>query len=140
MFRDFFRGRYGVDTLTFVLLLTAIILSNIKYAWIIGVCLSVYALFRILSKDVDKRRKELQAFSSMTEKIRRFFVRESTGIKRVFMPIQKSIAGYQMRLKQSKHYVFFPCPGCKKPLRIPRNRGKLQVTCPVCKLVFIKKT
>lgn len=50
------------------------------------------------------------------------------------------IKGYTDRIQQRKYYLFLKCPKCNKTLRLPKNKGKLQVTCPVCKFEFLKKT
>jgi LSD1 subclass zinc finger protein len=36
--------------------------------------------------------------------------------------------------------LFIKCPGCHNMLRLPRGKGKLQVTCPKCGERFNKKT
>lgn len=32
------------------------------------------------------------------------------------------------------------CPQCEKKLRLPKNRGKIRVTCPACEQVFEVRT
>jgi ssDNA-binding Zn-finger/Zn-ribbon topoisomerase 1 len=122
MFRNFLRGRYGTDSLSFVLLLSAVLLSRISYLWIISVGLFGFALFRILSKDINKRYQEQLKF------------------EKFYKPLIKNLTVYKTRFEQRKQYVFLQCPKCKKTLRLPKNKGKLQVNCPVCKFEFLKKT
>ena len=42
MFRNFFRGCYGVDTLSLVLLVFALIFVRIWYLWIISVAIVAF--------------------------------------------------------------------------------------------------
>ena len=34
----------------------------------------------------------------------------------------------------------FRCPKCHQKVRVPRGKGKIQITCPKCGEKFIKKT
>jgi len=54
--------------------------------------------------------------------------------------IKNKITFYKNIIEQRKYYVFFKCPKCKKTLRLPKNKGKLKVTCPICKYELFKKT
>ena len=40
------------------------------------------------------------------------------------------------------HYPdrYFRCPNCSSTLRVPKGKGKICITCPVCRKEFIKKT
>jgi len=133
IFRDIFKGKYGIDNLTLALLLAALVFFNVKYLWFIGIVLSGYALFRAFSKDTNKRYQELQKFNMLVNRIWQYINR---GIKRVSFQHN----AFRTRLQQKKQYVFLKCPKCKKNLRLPKNKGKLQVACPVCKYEFFKKT
>lgn len=136
----FFNGRYGMDSMTLVMLLISIILVNIRYVWILGVVLTGYAVFRTMSRNIDKRRAELQSFEKATSGIRKLLAPVNAAIIRGGMSSYKKLTAYRSRLQQRKDYVFIKCVKCKNMLRLPRNKGKLSVTCPVCKNEFIKKT
>ena len=43
------------------------------------------------------------------------------------------------RLKDREHR-YFSCPKCQQPVRVPRGKGKIAITCPKCREKFIKKT
>jgi len=43
------------------------------------------------------------------------------------------------RLKDRQHR-YFSCPRCRQPVRVPRGKGKISITCPKCREKFIKKT
>jgi hypothetical protein len=140
MFRNFFKGRYGVDTLGIVLVFLALMLSRINIVWIIGAGIFIYSLFRMLSKDTNKRFQEQQKFNTFLQKLMKMFSRESMFFRKLFKSLQSKYSYNKMTFQQRKQFEFFKCPKCKKNLRLPKNKGKLQVTCPVCSFEFIKKT
>lgn len=78
----------------------------------------VYALWRMLSRNVAKRQEENRQFMdkmghAQTE-IRQFF----------------------LRLRGIKTYKYFRCPQCKTRLRLKRGCGEKHVTCPKCQHKF----
>jgi hypothetical protein len=44
-----------------------------------------------------------------------------------------------LRLLDREHR-YFSCPRCRQPVRVPRGKGKIAITCPKCREKFIKKT
>ncbi len=133
MFKNFMKDRYGLDNLTFIILAFALIFVTYKYVWIISVLLVGWALFRVLSKNRQKRVHELQVYSAIINKIVQWIMK---GIYK----LKSRRTGYKSRQQQKQFHVFVKCPKCKNKLRLPKNKGKLMVTCPVCKQEFIKKT
>ena len=135
---QFFSGRTGVDALgrtvtwaaLILMVLTMITHSNIPY--LLGMACLVYSIWRMLSKNYQKRYYENQKFLEKTAGIRRKFSGVPYKLK-TFIPRAK--ANYQQR----KIYAIFKCPSCKQKLRAPRGRGKIQVTCSKCHAQFIKK-
>ncbi len=122
MIRKLMNGRYGSDTLSLVILFAAIIFFQFRYLWIIGAALAGYAVYRMLSKDMDRRFKEKQAFEGL--------------VKRA----AAKLSFYRTRFQQRNMYVFFRCEKCRNNLRLPKNKGKLEGTCPVCGFKFTRKT
>ena len=43
------------------------------------------------------------------------------------------------RIKDREHR-YFECPKCRQPVRVPRGKGKISITCPKCKEKFVKNT
>ena len=39
-----------------------------------------------------------------------------------------------------KKICYFKCPQCKRTVKVPRKKGKIEITCPFCRCKFIKKT
>lgn len=44
------------------------------------------------------------------------------------------------RVRQAVDFKIQPCPNCGKKLKIPKDKGKIKVTCPDCKQQFVVKT
>ncbi|MBR1623942.1 MAG: hypothetical protein IJ675_08565 [Pseudobutyrivibrio sp.] len=127
----FFSGRTGVDALgrtvtwlaLILMLLTMITHSNVIY--LIAMACLVYSIWRMLSKNYQKRYYENAKFLEKT-----------AGIRRTFTSFfSKTKYNYQQR----KIYAIFKCPNCKQKLRAPKGRGRIQVTCSKCHTQFIKK-
>jgi len=117
----FMQGRYGTDELGKTILIVSVILY-IVYAmtgWGILYSLAfagtVYTLFRSLSKDINKRYMENQRF-----------------LKRLNLN--------KVKFDQRKDYKIFRCKNCGRNIRVPRKKGKIEVTCPVCGNKTIHRT
>ncbi len=134
----FFQGRTGVDSLgrfvtwvaLILMILTMIFHSSITYL-LAMVCL-IYSIWRMFSKNYQKRYYENAKFLEKTAGIRRKF----SGLP---YKIQSFFSKTKYNFEQRKTYAIFKCPSCKQKLRAPRGRGKIQVTCSKCHAQFIKK-
>ncbi len=132
----FFSGRTGVDALgrtatwiaLILMLLTMITHSNIVY--LLSMACLIYSLWRMFSKNYQKRYRENQ-----------WFLTKTAGIRNVLniRNIKSTIERIKYDARQRKIYSIFKCPNCKQKLRAPRGRGKIEVTCSKCHTVFIKK-
>ena len=127
-FGRFMVGRNGVDNMSWHAMWASIILSLATTIFGLGAIFSllssalmVYAIFRVLSRNVAKRREENQRYIEFTEKI----VRE---VKQFFL-----------RLKGMKTHKYFRCPSCRNRLRMKRGSGEKTITCPVCRNQFTQK-
>lgn len=123
----FMQGRYGADDLSRVLfwvILFILVLSlfTTNILWWIGLLLIVYTYFRMFSKNIPARYAENQKFLQFKEKIMVFFRRRTKN------------------MGQLKKYHIYKCPNCKQKIRIPRGKGRIEITCPKCKRVFIKRS
>lgn len=126
-FRRMMDGRYGSDQLNMALLVTAIVLAllnSILSAFIGGAAMSIvslvltiltysllgYELFRCFSRNIYKRRQENRRFMTLWNRLR------------------------------DRSHRYFRCPQCRQLVRVPKNRGKLNIRCPKCGERFIRKT
>lgn len=126
--RKFMLGRYGVDQLSVGLLFLSFLLSIIMFfipssilSYVIYLPILVF-LFRVLSKNHTMRRKENAAFLKLWNPVYLWFGKKHT------------------QMGNRKTHRYFKCPGCKQEMRVPKGKGKIRITCPKCKLEFIKKT
>ena len=123
----FMYGRYGNDQLNlsllgtyFVLFLLAAITDLGLFSLLGEVCL-LLALFRLLSRNLPKRREENARF-----------MKKATPVLQ-WLRLQKNI-------HKDKEHRYFRCPNCGQHLRVPRGKGKITVTCRSCKASFQEKS
>lgn len=124
----FMAGRYGGDQLSTVLVLLSLFLTlsgrlaNISILHYIGYIPLIISIFRMFSKNINKRSMENYKFA-------------------IFMsPVYSWFKRTENRVKDSKTHKHLKCPNCKAKLRLPKGKGKLMVTCPKCKEKFEKRT
>jgi hypothetical protein len=119
--RTFMQGRYGSDKLNTFLLIIGVITSVLSMLTaffnpvsfvftLISYFLMGWVIFRMLSRNTYKRYQENRKFLRFWE-----------------------------RLKDREHR-HYGCPRCHQPVRVPRGKGKIAITCPKCKEKFIRKT
>lgn len=120
----FMYGRNGGDQLGLAMIWTAILLDIIsiflKQKTAVYVALSfvstvliVIALFRMLSRNLQKRRAENAKF-----------------LNAVWNPVKRRIDGARQQ-RQDKEHKYFTCT-CGAVCRVPRGKGKIVITCPKC--------
>ena len=120
---QFMSGRYGVDNLFYILFSIAAVLSIINIflrlliIQMLVYALMIYALFRVLSRNFEKRRRENTIFSNF------------------IFSITKKINTYKER-KADTFHIFKKCPSCKAILRLPRRIGVHKTVCPRCNHEF----
>jgi len=138
VFQRFMQGRYGLDSFTVFLLVCAFVLTvfHIVYLLIVAYLLMIYAVFRILSRNLARRAAEQQAFLRFANHIRPFLYKLSNLFSSAVKAVTRFFGGLGARIAQRKDHVFIRCPQCKNLLRLPRIKGKLSVTCPVCRNRF----
>jgi uncharacterized C2H2 Zn-finger protein len=121
-------GRYGPDHLNTALIIFALLLSFLSRFAILSLLvypsylLLALTVFRFLSRNIQKRRAENDKFL------------------RFYWPVKQRLKAFVTRMKSRKTHKFFRCPSCSNLLRVPRGKGKLQITCPKCGERFFKKT
>ena len=132
-FQNFMRGRYGeggTDELSGFLMIAALVLAVLsvfirggfgRLLNILWMAAIIFGWYRLLSRDFTRRYDENRRFLDATAGIRRWFVRE------------KDI------MAQRKDYHIYSCPGCRQKIRIPRGKGRVEISCPKCHTKFIKK-
>lgn len=126
--RKFMMGRYGGDQLAMFLLVVSLVLSfagelfNVPFFIILSYIPLGWALFRVLSRNIAKRRMENEKFMIL------------------FRPVYSWLQQTKRRRADAKIYRYYLCPECKQRLRLPRGKGKIIIICPKCKTEFKGKT
>ena len=138
----FFSGRNGIDQLyyfsmgllIFLMVADAILQIVLPSEWmgtvIIGLCMStatmvlfIWTMFRMMSRNLFKRRMENAAFLKMWRGVKRFFSANTS---------KKSKSAN----RDDAYYIFRDCTKCGSTLRLPRKAGKHRVKCPRCSHSF----
>lgn len=138
---DFMKGRYGGDQLTNVLgiagMAVTLIGSVIDVPWLkwLGLAVVVVALLRALSKNLDARRRENEAWLQLTGKLPWKQGRAHGGSKPhpSKEDLKRQMKTAKQMWKDRKTKAFLKCPTCGTTLAVPRGKGKLVVTCPKCR-------
>lgn len=132
-FYRFMQGRYGVDQfakftmgVALVSIVLAIFVNTGSSAGslldMLGLVAIVYTYFRIFSRNISKRAQENQKYLSATVKLRQRLNKEKN------------------MMKQRKDYHIYTCPSCGQKVRIPRGKGKIEISCPKCHSKFVKRS
>ena len=147
--RRFMMGRHGGDSLTFGILVAYFVLAflanlfRLYWLLLLSCLLLVWALFRMLSRQHEKRSRENQIFLAGLRRIQTFFRTLNNWVRG--QPISLHDAQLRRQVKQQrkedlKTHVYLSCPGCGQQLRLPRGKGKLNARCPKCGHQFQVKT
>jgi len=127
-FRKFMYGRYGFDQLSrdiilfslFITLIASMTRSSLLL-WLAYIPL-FYAIFRILSRDTQKRARENYIYADLIRKVK---VRAKNT---------------KLLLVGTRTHKFYRCKGCRQMIRIPRGKGKISISCPKCRREFISRS
>lgn len=117
----FMRGRNGMDEMNRMLtyaVLCVYILAVLTRIWLLDVIAlagMIYIFYRMLSTKLYVRREENRRFMTKLETTR-------------------------IKMGQRKDYKIFKCKGCGRNIRVPRGKGKIEVTCPMCGNKTIHRT
>lgn len=123
---QFMSGRYGMDKFFYGIVAVAVVISflNLFFRSIIlqlaVYALFFYALFRILSRNYEARRRENVWFLEKLD----------------FLKKRKE---FYDRKKADSFHIYKKCPACKAILRLPRRVGVHTTICPRCNKEFTVK-
>ena len=118
--RQFLDKCYGFDLLGYLLLAACVLLtmlarlSHVVFPSLIASIALVWAVSRAFSHNIHKRWAENQQLLKRLPNLR------------------QSLTDGMARHRQRRDYKFFRCPGCRNRLRLPRGKGRIQITCPRC--------
>ncbi len=120
----FMYGRNGADQLGLTMIWTAIVLNiadffirNSTASAIVGAAglvLMLWAIFRMFSRNLSKRREENARF-----------------LNKIWYPVKRSFTNARVRARDKDH-KYFTCGNCHAMCRVPRGKGNIVITCPKC--------
>lgn len=126
-FQQFMVGRCGPDQLSLAISWIAVILWLLSglTGWgafyILALVAVAVSLFRMFSRNIAKRKAENARFL--------------TAIR----PLQRKFSALRTRMRDKDHR-YFRCPNCKQQMRVPRGKGRIQVTCRSCGTTFEERS
>ena len=119
-------GRYGYDELNKFLSITAIVLILLSLFVpalnSIALFLLLWSMFRTCSKNLTNRQKERDTYLKVAGKVKQFF------------KLRKNM------WRDRKTHRYYKCPSCNAYLRVPKGKGKIEISCPKCRNKITRKT
>ncbi|MGM9600279.1 MAG: hypothetical protein ACI3W5_01665 [Faecousia sp.] len=119
-FRNFMSGRYGNDKLNMAILILGVVVCilGMLLPWAavqllftaVSYGLMIWAIFRCFSRNTYKRYRENRKYLMLLDRVK------------------------------DRDHRYFECPKCHQPVRVPKGKGKISITCPKCREKFVKKT
>ncbi|MBQ0037309.1 MAG: hypothetical protein KBS74_01410 [Clostridiales bacterium] len=120
----FMYGRNGADLLGLVMIWAVIVMDVINMfvkntvangiIGLVAAVLTVWALFRVFSRNLYQRREENRKF-----------------MEKVWNPVTQGFRTAKQQ-KQDKEHKYFTCCACRAVCRVPVGKGKIVITCPKC--------
>ena len=120
----FMYGRNGGDQLNVAILMVYLALCLLQAlvaghqtaaaaVHLLTLAVAAVVLFRMFSRNLEKRRAENERFL------------------RWWQPIRNRLAGAHQR-RMDKELKYFTCKTCKTICRVPAGKGRIEITCPKC--------
>lgn len=116
----FMYGRYGVDELYYGLFTAWFVLvivnmfARSSVIYLLETVALVYSIWRVLSRNYEKRRRENAAFL------------------KIWKPVKNYLLYCKDRIKDIKTFRYRKCPKCRAIIKLPNKRGKHTTRCPKC--------
>ena len=123
----FMYGRYGNDQLNlflmgcYLVLYLLFLVTHFSLLYYLTLILLIVTLYRLLSRDLAKRREENRKFLRRADPAIRWFRLQRT-------------------IRRDKEHRYFKCPHCGQYLRVPRGKGRITVSCRNCGTSFMENS
>ena len=98
------------------------IISRVSRVTYLGAALLIFCYYRTFSRNISKRTEENYKFYTLKDRV------------------DNKFKGWKEQWANRKVYHYYRCPQCRQKLRVPRGRGRIQISCPRCGTQFIKKS
>ena len=128
----FMIGRYGTDELSMFLIRAALVcmiiamLPKFNRISLLGWTLLVIGIYRSCSKKITARGRERDWYLKRVAKIRPLIQPKINIVKRMWA--------------DRKTHRYFKCKNCKSWVRVPKGKGKIEISCTKCRTKMIKRT
>ena len=144
-FQRFMVGRYGADHLSRFMIGLALVLVVInlfvrKYTPVLSILVWVIILLsylRMFSRNIQKRYDENTRYLMLKEKVVNFF--KSRRDAAAAGTGRRTAPGNPNMRSDAEHRIF-RCPKCSQRVRVPRGKGRIEITCPRCGEKFVKRS
>lgn len=162
--KDYIKKMYGMDALSCACILVSMLMDlvililaktghpgGLKWSIVSWVPLLVCVL-RALSTNRERRTVENDWFVSKLDPLLLKKPKDDYGQKylnEVYGPgtyHEEDPEEYgrkppeKQHAQERKHFKFFKCPACHQKIRVPKGKGRIEITCPRCGEKFVKKT
>jgi len=120
-------GRNGPDQLSLAMLILCLVLQVLGALtgsglfMLLDTVLLCVILFRMFSKNLEKRRQENLKLMTAVFRLRTQFQQR------------------KLRFQRRKEYKYFHCPKCHALIRMKRGEGDKEIHCPKCQHTFHQK-
>ncbi|MBQ8970374.1 MAG: hypothetical protein IJ873_01995 [Lachnospiraceae bacterium] len=125
---QFMVGRYGMDQLSqmiagvcFIFIVLGMFVARPVFS-LLTLLLIILMYFRVFSRNISARYAENQKYLTFTARLRASLNRGRT------------------RLLDLRTHHIYKCPSCGQKIRVPRGKGKIEISCPKCLTKFIKNS
>ena len=127
-FRRMMPGRRGLDGLGWALLAGAAVSMALRRAtgyrlfWTLAFVLLAVFFLRFFSRDAGRRYEENRRFMAL------------------WRPLARRFSSWAAALRDARTHRRFRCPSCGQKVRVPRGKGRICITCPRCRVEFVRRT
>ncbi len=143
---NFMAGRHGLDGLGRFTLIAAVVIYILNLFFrnslfsLLYWALLIFTIFRMFSKNNSKRNEEDEAYEQTAAKVKNWF-----STRRRITDNQKGQTNQAGQTGQTNTYqdpdvCIFECPKCGQKIRVPKGKGKIEITCPNCGEAFVEKS
>ena len=121
-------GRNGLDELGKAVYMSGLVIIVVNFfsrsvmVSSLAMALFIYVIYRCCSKDIKKRREENIIYNEWLRKQ------------------SKYVEVIKLNWKYRKTNRYYICKACGQIIRVPKGKGRIEIVCPNCKHIFIKRT